>query len=104
MARDKAAVLKELQRMPNIGPSIALDLWDLGVRKVSDLKGRDPHQMYEDISRIRLKGSGYQPKSGLIDRCQLYVFRAAVYYADNEGKVEADKVAWWKWSDEALER
>jgi len=96
---DKAAVLKELQRLPNIGPSIALDLYDLGIREVGDLRGRSPQQMYEDISRIRLKGSGYQPKSGLLDRCQLYVFRAAVYYAEHEGKVKPEKVKWWKWKD-----
>lgn len=90
----KADVLKRLQAMPNIGPSIALDLWDLGIRAQADLKGRSAQQMFEEIRDLR---------GGTMDRCMLYVLRAVVYYAQNEGKVEKEKLAWWNWSDKALD-
>ena len=34
-----------------------------------------------------------------IDRCVLYVFRCAVYYAANETH-ESEKLKWWNWKDE----
>jgi hypothetical protein len=91
-AAEKEHVLRELQRMPNIGPSIAIDLYDLGIRQVADLKRKDPQRMYEQLMEQR--GSH-------IDRCQLYVFRAAVYYAETKDH-DPELIAWWKWSDKAL--
>ena len=88
----KTAVLRELQRLPNIGPSTALDLYDLGIRCVPDLKRQNPQRMYEQLMTQR--GSH-------IDRCQLYVFRAAVYYAQTR-EPDPALVQWWKWSDKAL--
>jgi hypothetical protein len=32
-----------------------------------------------------------------VDRCMLYVFRCAVYYA--EGGREPEKLRWWNWKD-----
>ena len=32
------------------------------------------------------------------DKCQLYVFRLAVYYAENDFH-EEDKLKWWYWKD-----
>jgi hypothetical protein len=91
-ADDRAAILKELQRMPNIGPSIAIDLYDLGIRKIADLKRKNPQQMYDELMAQR---------GSYIDRCQLYVFRAAVYYAEHTEHDPA-LLPWWKWSDKAL--
>jgi hypothetical protein len=88
----KKLVLRELQRMPNIGASTALDLWDLGIRKQDDLKRRDPQAMYDELMAQR---------GAYIDRCQLYVFRAAVYYAETS-QPAPELVQWWKWSDKAL--
>jgi hypothetical protein len=90
---EKEQVLRELQRMPNVGPSIALDLWDLGVRRPADLARRDPQRMYDDLREQR---------GGTMDRCMLYVLRAAVYYAATP-EPDAARVQWWKWSDKALE-
>jgi hypothetical protein len=37
------------------------------------------------------------------DRCLLYVFRCAVYYAETEGNIrEQEKLKWWNWKDENL--
>ena len=48
---DKSKTLKELQIIPGIGKSIALDLWNIGIRKISDLKGKIPkHYIIDRIS------------------------------------------------------
>ena len=83
----KKTVLKNLQEIPGVGKSIAQDLYDLGFRKVSDLKRRDPEKMYFDLCRKRRQQ---------IDRCMLYVFRCAVYYASTK-KPKASRLLWWNW-------
>ena len=42
-------ILKNLQEIPGVGPSIAQDLRGLGIKKVSDLKGRDPERLYRHL-------------------------------------------------------
>ena len=81
--------MKELRTIPGVGPSIAVDLWELGVRRVADLKGRDPERMY--VERCAQMG---QP----IDRCLLYVFRCAVYFASHT-RHDPERLKWWNWSD-----
>jgi hypothetical protein len=74
-----------------VGKSIALDLWDIGIRKIDDLKGRDAEELY-DHSNI-LAGCTQ-------DRCLLYVFRCAVYYANtSEQEREKELLKWWNWKD-----
>lgn len=34
-------VLRDFRRIPGVGPRIARDLWDLGLRGVEELKGQD---------------------------------------------------------------
>ncbi len=80
---------RELQEIPGVGPSIAQDLLDLGVRGFSDLRGRDPERMFERLSRLR---------GAPIDRCVLYVFRCAVYYASTKRR-EPRLLRWWNWKD-----
>lgn len=72
MDQPDPAVLKELRQIPGVGKSIAVDLWDLGVRRVADLHGGDPQALYERLCQLR---------GAHIDRCMLYVLRCAVYYA-----------------------
>lgn len=62
----------ELQEIPNVGPATAEDLLRLGVRKLEDLKTRDPLEMYDAISR--LDGVRHDP-------CVLDVFLAVVHFA-----------------------
>jgi len=82
----------DLQSIPGIGASMAVDLRDLGYRRVSDLKGEDPQKMYDRL--IRLRGAHQ-------DRCVLYVFRCAVYYASRT-RHDAERLKWWNWSDANL--
>ena len=88
----KHAALQELEEIPGVGQSIALDLWDLGYHSIDSLKGQDPENMYEAL-RIRQGGS--------LDRCVLYVFRCAVYFASHNNH-NPDLLKWLNWSDKRM--
>ena len=79
----------DLQSIPGIGPAMAADLRSLGVKKVADLKKADPQRLYD---RLCAKTGAKQ------DRCVLYVFRCAVYYASRPVH-EPEKLKWWNWKD-----
>ena len=79
----------ELERIPGVGPSIARDLRDLGIERISDLMSADPEALYEHLCRLR--GSH-------IDRCVLYVLRCAVYFAQNADP-HPELLKWWNWKD-----
>jgi len=79
----------DLQSIPGVGPRIAWLLMDLGFRRASDLRGADAERMYQDLCDQRGQS---------VDRCVLYTFRCAVYYADNASH-DPDLLKWWKWKD-----
>lgn len=81
--------MKELQIIPGVGKSIAEDLWEMGIRRVSDLKGKDPEKLY--ARRCTQVGTR-------IDPCLLYVFRCAVYYASHK-QHKPELLKWWNWKD-----
>lgn len=85
-----AETLRELRRIPGVGASIAVDLWDLGVRAVSDLDGADPQALYDNLCALR---------GAHIDRCMLYTLRCAVYFAGPEPHDPA-LLKWWAWKDQ----
>ncbi len=89
MKQDKHDARKELQSIPGIGNKLSRDLLDLGYRNVNELKGEDPEAMYQNLMTLRGEH---------IDRCVLYVFRCAVYYASNS-KHEPELLKWWHWKD-----
>lgn len=78
----------DLTQIPGVGKSIARDLELLGIKTVENLKGKDPEILYETIN----KKIGYQ------DRCLLYVFRCAVYFAEHT-KHDPQLLKWWNWKD-----
>lgn len=80
-----------LTEIPGVGTRIAAVMEALGIREVSSLRGRDPEELY--LKECLMKG--YQE-----DRCALYVWRAAVYYADHETR-DPKKLKWWYWKDKA---
>lgn len=75
-----------LEGIPNIGPSIAADLRQLGITTPAALPGRDPYAMYDDLCRIT--GQRHDP-------CLLDTFIAAVRYMEG-----APKKPWWKYTAE----
>jgi len=68
---------------------MAQDLRDLGIHRVAQLRGQDPERLYRRL--IALRGV-YQ------DRCVLYVFRCAVYFAST-ARPRAALLRWWNWKD-----
>lgn len=90
----KEKALEELMQMPGFGKKSAEQLWDLGIHSIYDLKGKDPELMYLKLTDLR----------GMhIDRCVLYGFREAVYYASHKNH-DPELLKWWNWSDKNLEK
>lgn len=81
----------DLQTIPGIGPSMAQDLRDLGIFSVGALVGQKPEVMYTRLCQLH---------DMHIDRCVLYVFRCAVYFA-TEDEHDPDLLKWWNWKDKA---
>ena len=84
-------VLRALQVIPGIGPSLAQDLYDLGIRRVADLKRKNPETLYRRLEQLTGEHQ---------DRCVLYTFRCAVYYAKTP-KPDPRRLLWWNWLDGA---
>lgn len=79
----------DLTTIPGIGKSIADDLQNIGINNMSDLKGKDPEKLYE----LSNKFEGVKQ-----DRCLLYVFKCAVYFANTKNP-DKEKLKWWNWKD-----
>lgn len=81
----------ELRSIPGVGMRIAEDLKILGIHKVNDLKDKNPETLYRQLMK----------KTGTyVDRCMLYVFRCAVYYAQH-ARHDPEKLKWWNWKDKS---
>jgi hypothetical protein len=80
----------ELCRIPGIGVKLAQVLSELGYSRVEQLAGVDPELMYQRLMALRGEH---------VDRCVLYVFRCAVYFASNRSH-EPQKLQWWYWKDQ----
>ncbi|QNK40738.1 helix-hairpin-helix domain-containing protein [Caproicibacter fermentans] len=81
--------MNDLRQIPGIGKNIEQDLINIGYDSVASLVGQNPEDIY-------LKDSLY--KGFQEDKCQLYVFRLAVYYSENEIH-DPEKLKWWYWKD-----
>ena len=81
--------MSELRRIPGVGTQTEKDLQALGYTTIASLRGADPEEMYQRECAMR----GVQ-----VDRCQLYVYRCAVYFAETEHP-EPEKCKWWYWKD-----
>jgi len=81
--------INEFQTIPGVGKIMAQDLIDLGYREIAELRDENPEEMYLELCSRR---------GQLIDRCVLYVFRCAVYFASNE-VYEPELLRWWNWKD-----
>lgn len=87
------AALRELQQIPGVGKSIAADLYGLGIHSVKGLRRKSPEGLYLKLCA----------KQGVhIDRCVLYVFRSAVYFASHK-KHNPELLKWWNWKDKKFQ-
>jgi len=78
--------LMRLEDIPNVGPSVAADLRQLGISSPDELRGSDPYALYDALGRI----SGRQH-----DPCVLDTFIAAVRFMEGDAKKP-----WWKYTAE----
>lgn len=78
--------LTRLEQIRNVGPSLAADLRQLGVRFPADLAGKDPYALYDALCAVR--GERQDP-------CVLDVFISAVRFMDG-----APGRPWWYYTKE----
>ena len=78
-------------QIPSVGKSIANDLWDIGIRSIDDLKAKVPEILFDQSNRF----------AGMVqDRCLLYSFRCAVYFAESTTlDRDPELLKWWNWKD-----
>ena len=80
----------ELIAIPNVGRAVARKLERLDVRRLDDLRGRDPEELYERLCRLDERRH---------DPCLLDTFSAVVAYADG-----GPARPWWEFSRERKAR
>lgn len=83
---------KKLLIIPGVGPKLSKEFSKIGIKDVSDLKGKNPEKLYSQICA----------KQGQkVDRCVLYVCRSSVYFAENKNP-DPEKLKWWNWKDKKI--
>jgi len=85
----ESSSLHQLEQIPGVGKNIARDMQNIGIHSIDDLKGRQARQLYDRLCQF---------KASLIDRCMLYVFRCAIYYASNTDH-DPQLLKWQNWKD-----
>jgi len=81
--------LKKIQTIPGVGPKLSKEFLNIGIKDVSDLKGKSPKKLYSQICAKQRRQ---------VDRCVLYVCRSSVYFAENKN-FDPEKLKWWNWKD-----
>ena len=83
----------ELRTLPGVGKETEKDLIRLGYPTIDALKHADPEELY--ARDCAMQGMA-------VDRCQLYVYRCAVYHARTP-QPDPQKRQWWYWKDHLLD-
>lgn len=78
-----------MDQIPGVGKSISRDMNSIGIHTTDDLKGKKAEQLYQRLCEF---------KASPVDRCMLYVFRCAIYYANNT-QHDPKLLKWWNWKD-----
>lgn len=78
--------LSKLTDLPNIGKACAGDLRLLGINEPTQLIGKDPYQLFEDLCRR----TGQR-----IDPCMLDTFISITRFMDGEAPQ-----SWWHYTEE----
>jgi len=85
----KQATAKQLEQIPGVGKSIAQYMRNIGIESVDDLKGQNAEKLYQKLCDF---------KASPVDKCMLYAFRCAIYYAQNTIH-DPRLLKWWNWKD-----
>lgn len=72
-----------------VGPKIERDLQDIGIKCINRSRGKRPGNLYKKLCNL---------KKSHIDKCKLYVFRCAVYFAEND-EHDPNLLKWWNLKD-----
>ena len=86
----KNTIKTDLTKIPGIGVNMAQHLIDAGYPDIEALKEKSPEEIY--ARDCLAQGMN-------VDRCALYCYRLAVYFADNDGALPPDRQNWWNWKD-----
>lgn len=80
----------ELMKIPGIGINMSEHLIRAGFPTIESLRGQSPDDVYAADCIVQ----------GMpVDKCALYCYRLAVYYADHGGQLPEGKQNWWDWKD-----
>ena len=81
-----AAQALHLQQIPNIGPAMVKDFHLLGIRQCTDLPGKNPYALYEQL--CKLTATHHDP-------CVIDTFISAVRFMEG-----APALPWWHYTEE----
>lgn len=84
----------DLKNIPGVGKNMEQHFFNIGIFTIDNLIGKNPEELFLKDCSVK----GFQD-----DRCVLYVFRLAVYYANNSVR-EPEKLKWWNWKDEKINK
>ena len=85
--------MTELRKIPNVEKRTEQDLIAMGYTTIASLRGKRAEDLYAEECRLR---------ACVLDRCQLYLYRAVEYFVNTENPDPA-KCKWWLWKDEFTE-
>jgi hypothetical protein len=86
VSQEDGGMASPLTTIPNVGPAVARALERLEIAVPDDLRGRDPHELFDRLCEI--DGRDHDP-------CLLDTFVAAVSYVDG-----GPARPWWEYSRE----
>lgn len=84
----------DLKNIPGVGKNMEQHFFNIGIFTIDNLIGKNPEELFLKDCSVK----GFQD-----DRCVLYVFRLAVYYANNSVR-DPEKLKWWNWKDEKINK
>lgn len=89
MSKNTKLSKNDLKNIPGVGKNMEQHFFNIGIFTIDDLIGKNPEELFLKDCSVK----GFQD-----NRCVLYVFRLAVYYANNSVR-EPEKLKWWNWKD-----
>lgn len=85
--------MSELRKIPNVGKATERDLIAMGYTTKESRKGKTADELYAEECALR----GF-----VLDRCQLYLYRAVEYFVGSDNP-DPEKCKWWHWKDEYVD-
>jgi hypothetical protein len=86
MKNPNRVTVSRLEKLPNIGRAMADYLKVIGIDHPRKLIGKDPFELYEELSRT--SGKKHDP-------CVIDVFMSVIHFMEG-----GDPLPWWSFTDE----